>query len=305
MQKWLRMDLESALAPVSPRTEPRLTHQALYRLNLRRLRPADPTTPFEPEVEIRTWRVEEAFLRHERRAVVARASDAPTDARAFTRWFASLRQDGPGQHDPLFDWLAEEAGRDAMRWFLCQELATEAGFDDLVALTQLRMPSRAKLELANNYWDEMGRGTESSMHGPMLTALAQELEVEGLAEPTWESLALCNLLMGLAYNRRWAYHSIGALGAVELTAPDRARLVKEGLERLGVSKVARRYYALHEVIDERHYHQWSSEVLMPLVEGDGARAQWIAEGALMRLGAGQRTFERYRRHLWADRNQAA
>lgn len=299
------MDLESCLAPVSPRTEPSLTHQALYRLNLRRLRPADPTAPFTPEVEVRAARVEEAFLRQERLAIADCAAEAPSEAGAFVEWFGALRQQGPGQHDPLFDWLAAEADRESMRWFLCQELATEAGFDDLVALTQRRMPARCKLELANNYWDEMGRGTESSMHGPMLDELADELEVHGLAEPTWESLALCNLLMGLAYNRRWAYHSVGALGAVELTAPDRARLVKEGLERLGISKLARRYYALHEVIDERHYDQWASEVLEPLVSEDGSRAKWIAEGALMRLRAGERTYERYRRHLWRDQTAAA
>ena len=45
-----------------------------------------------------------------------------------------------------------------MRWFLTQEAAGEAGFDDLVAMTQVKLPARAKLELARNYWDEMGRG---------------------------------------------------------------------------------------------------------------------------------------------------
>ena len=47
---------------------------------------------------------------------------------------------------------------DQMRWFLTQEVAGEAGFDDLAALTQVKMPQQAKLEIARNYWDEMGRG---------------------------------------------------------------------------------------------------------------------------------------------------
>ena len=38
-------------------------------------------------------------------------------------------QVGPGQGDPLFPWLAEEASRDELRWFFEQEAAGEAGFE--------------------------------------------------------------------------------------------------------------------------------------------------------------------------------
>ncbi len=71
--------------------------------------------------------------------------------RRSSRWFVELEQLGPGQHDPLFPWLAQEASVDQMRWFLRQEVAGEAGFEDLVALTQLRLPSarqaRARAQL--------------------------------------------------------------------------------------------------------------------------------------------------------------
>ena len=52
-----------------------------------------------------------------------------------------------------------------MLWFLTQEVAGEAGFDDLLAMTQVKMPVTAKLEMARNYWDEMGRGRDTAMHG--------------------------------------------------------------------------------------------------------------------------------------------
>ena len=72
--------------------------------------------------------------------------------------------DGPGQGDRLFDWLATAATLDDMKWFLTQEAAGEAGFDDLVAYSQIKVPvAQAKLELARNYWDEMGRGNEGGM----------------------------------------------------------------------------------------------------------------------------------------------
>jgi hypothetical protein len=180
-----------------------------------------------------------------------------------------------------------------------QEVAGEAGFDDLVALTQIRMPERPKLELARNYWDEMGRGKAVGMHGPMLGRLAKSLEVE-FPDPediVWESLALGNVLVGLAYNRRYAFHAVGALGVIELTAPTRAVKVVEALDRLGIEKSASHYFRLHATVDLSHARTWRDEVLIPLVEARPDVAVHIAEGALMRLTAGQRCFERYRREL--------
>jgi hypothetical protein len=267
----------------------------LSRLNEARLRPSLGAAPLTLAEEMDLRRVEAAFLTRERGDIASRAATAPSDAAAFIAWFEDLRETGPGQHDPLFRWLAEEATREQMAWFLSQEVAGEAGFDDLVALTQVKLPERAKLELARNYWDEMGRGTAAGMHGPMLDRLATNLHLRERREPiVWEAIAVGNLLIGLAANRTYAYHSIGALGVVELTAPGRAACVNEGLQRLGVDKETRRYYALHATLDIRHSASWNTEVIEPLVRDNPLVAIAIAEGALMRLNAGARSFARYR-----------
>jgi len=244
-------------------------------------------------------RVEREIVEAERAAIAHDVAKAPTEATAFLSWFEGLKQDGPGQGDPLFPWLAHTANHQQMCWFLTQELAGEAGFDDLVAMTQVKLPSRPKLEMARNYWDEMGQGNEGGMHGPMLGALAQALELRPDGNTVWESLALGNLMVALASARHYAYQSIGALGAIELTAPGRSHLVNVGLKRLGIGGAARRYYALHATLDVRHSATWNREVLEPLVSSDPQIAKRIAEGALMRLRAGQRCFERYRRELWS------
>jgi hypothetical protein len=241
---------------------------------------------------------EEEFIEQTRADVAPLMNDIPSTPTTFVAWFEDLRSRGPGQGDPLFPWLANQASREEMRWFLTQEVAGEAGFDDLVALTQIRMPLQAKLEMARNYWDEMGRGTAKGMHGPMLGRLAQSLELKPTPETTVpEALALSNLMVALAYNRRYAFQSIGALGAIEMTAPTRVGFVNEGLRRLGVGARDRHYFALHATLDVRHSQAWNREVLASLVADDKHRARPIAEGALMRLLCGQRCFERYRAHL--------
>ena len=85
-----------------------------------------------------------------------------------------------------------------MLWFLTQEVAGEAGFDDLLALTQVNMPVTAKLEMARNYWDEMGRGRETAMHGQLLERLASYLQIDAQPEHVVpELLALGNAMLGL------------------------------------------------------------------------------------------------------------
>jgi len=271
----------------------------LQQLNVLRLEPRTAGATSRQLLAIETERrlLEGEFLASCRAAVAARASEAPHDAAGFVAWFESLREFGPGQHDLLFPWLEHHATLAQLRWFLRQEVASEAGFEDLVALTQLRMPSNAKLALARNYWDEMGRGTARAMHGPMLARLADTLELDRSIEPVAEAVALGNLLAGLAFNRQYAFHAVGALGVVELTEPGRSRCVNLGLKRHGVHARDREYYALHSTVDVAHSRTWNREVIGTLVAEDPSRAPAIAEGALMRLRAGERCYIRYRREM--------
>jgi hypothetical protein len=238
------------------------------------------------------------FLEALRSAIAPLAANVPEDVNEFIAWFEALKDSGPGQGDPLFPFLAEAASLDEMKWFLWQEVAGEAGFEDLLAMTQVKMPEQAKLEMARNFWDEMGRGFAKGMHGPMLARLAEYFDLAPSPQDVVpESLALGNTMVALARHRRYAYHSVGALGVIEMTAPTRAGFVDRGLRRLGVPAKKRHYFALHAVLDVKHSEAWNREVVHTLVAEDSRRARAIAEGALMRLWHGARCFERYRREF--------
>lgn len=264
----------------------------------------------EPKLPDKNWRLkleseremlglERCFLEELRREVQNEIRELPTAAPAFVAWFEALEQRGPGQHDALFDWLATEATLEQMRWYLTQEAAGEAGFEDLTAYTQIKLPVRVKLELARNYWDEMGRGNAKGMHGPMLSRLIQALDLRPSINGTVaESLTLANAMTAMATRRDFAWQSFGALGIIELTAPARSRAVAAGLKRLGVCAKDRLYFDLHAVLDVKHSQEWNAEAISPAVAEDPDRAYAIAEGALIRLNCGSRCFERYRRELW-------
>lgn len=280
--------------------DPAAFHRALARWNNRRLAPGIPYAGWQDDAreDAEMILLEGAFVERMRADAAPWLQDLPQDVEGFIAWFENLKGRGPGENDPLFPWLAESASMEEMRWFLLQEVAGEAGFEDLVAYAQVKMPTRPKLELARNYWDEMGRGNEGGMHGPMLDRLAKALELAPTIEGTvWPSLALGNTLVAFSTTRRYAYHALGALGAVELTAPWRAGHVAAGLKRLGVG-AERKYFALHATLDVEHSRTWNEEVLRPLAAERPEVIRSLAEGAVMRLRAGQRCFEAYREHLW-------
>ena len=275
-------------------------HRKLAAFNGRRFAPALPAPGWEADVAEQADMLlqEGKWLEGLRASVSARAAEAPRDPAGFIAWFEELDRTGPGQGDPLFPWLAETATMEEFRWFLTQEVAGEAGFEDLTALTQVRLPQQPKLELARNYWDEMGRGNPKGMHGPMLEVLSHNLGLAPSVETTvWESLALANTMSGLAASRRYAYHSVGALGVIEQTAPGRAALVAQGLKRLGVPAGDRHYFDLHSVLDVKHSIAWNAEAGWPLVAMNPDFAPALAEGALMRLECGAQCFARYRQEL--------
>lgn len=276
-------------------------HRKLAWWNHRRLSPGFPTDRWEEALksEQAMLTLEGRWVEGFRQEIKDLCAEVPTDPEGFVAWFEQLKLTGPGQDDPLFDWLATEATWDDMRWFLRQEAAGEAGFDDMVAMAQIKLPDEAKLELARNYWDEMGRGNMGGMHGPMLGKTVEGLKLNPMIDDTlWQSLALANTLTAFATTRRYAYHAVGALGVIELTAPGRVARVAAGLKRLGAEPAYRKYFDLHAVLDVKHSEDWNENALKPLVRDNPGCARYLAEGAVMRLLCGERCFDAYRAELW-------
>lgn len=282
--------------------DPLVFHRALAHFNLGRVAVSRPSPDWQQELQnALAWQLAEGhFLESLRADIAPLAPDSFTDCASFVVWFESLAVHGPGQQHPLFDWLEAHATMSQMRWFLTQEAAGEAGFEDLLAYTQVKLPVQAKLECARNYWDEMGHGKESAMHGQMLDRMVRELDLKpAINETVWESLALSNTMLGLALARRYTYQSVGALGVIELTAPSRVKKVSGGMRRLGLDGRMRAYFDLHAALDVSHARAWLREIIWPLVDADPSCAPLIAEGALMRLHCGARCFDRYSVELQA------
>lgn len=214
------------------------------------------------------------------------ASDAlPVAPGGFESWMRGLVERHPAARHPLYDFIAERADLTAFRTFIAAESTVDARFDDLLALTQLGVSGDAKVEIARNYWDEMGAGDSATVHTTMFSKVCRaiDLNAANLPAPSAEALACGNLLLMYASDRGSYDLAIGALGVTEALAPFRFRRVIEGWNRLALDDDALEYYRLHVHVDDDHTTGWINEVIAPRLETSPETLAPICQGVLTRL----------------------
>ena len=230
---------------------------------------------------------EQEVLRRVRTSSALSLDNLPCDPKEFARWY-QLTAFGHllYEHD-LYAFLASNATRPQLEWFLKMECAGEAAFDDLVALAQVGTRGEVKMEMASNYWDEMGKGRHQAVHTHLFHQLIDDL---GIAAPDanelpWEVLSGINLMIWSCIHRRNVFRAQGVLGAVELLAPQRCTRVVHGATRLGIRKKTVVYYGAHAIIDIGHAEGWLTHVIEAQVREYPDARLGIAEGLLARADA--------------------
>jgi hypothetical protein len=206
----------------------------------------------------------------------------------------------------IYEWLADEADAEDIVEFLSIEGGPDGGFDDLVAACQIGLDGSAKLELARNYWDEMGNGSPARVHTELHRKLTESL---GLVCPPREEQPVAALqrsvLSGLlATNRRLQPEMVGALGLLELQAGPRCRKVVTALERVGAGEESLDFYVEHATVDPRHGRDWVDKAIAPL-EDDERWASGIVRGARWRSLVNAGFFAAMARTFVTERRRAS
>ncbi|GLC25824.1 iron-containing redox enzyme family protein [Roseisolibacter agri] len=211
----------------------------------------------------------------------------PEDPAAFVEWYKRAAFTHPLYEHPLYAFLAGEADREQLERFLRLEAAGEAAFDDLVALGQVGTRGEVKIEMGRNYWDELGNGKSHAVHTHLFHRLTEGLGITApeAHELPWPVLAGANVMLWSCIPRRNAFRAQGALGAVELLAPQRCTRLVTGALRVGIPKKTMSYYAAHAIIDVGHAEGWLDHVVGPQVAAVPASRIGIAEGLIARADA--------------------
>jgi hypothetical protein len=184
----------------------------------------------------------------------------------------------------VYKWLARTATWPEVVTFLALEGGPDAGFDDLVAYCQIGLSGSPKMELATNYWDEMGDGDPSAVHTTLHDRLVAAIDMPRIPLDEQPESALARAAFGglLATNRWLQPEMLGALGLIELQAGPRCRLVLQAFARIGAPAAAYPFYEVHAEVDPRHGKDWLEKAIAPAIAEVPEWGERIVRGASWR-----------------------
>jgi pyrroloquinoline quinone (PQQ) biosynthesis protein C len=216
---------------------------------------------------------------------------APEEPAAYVSWLKRLaREHRVFKHPYYVEFIRTRATREDIRRYVIQESVIDGRFDDLLAMMQVGTSGPAKLEIAANFWDEMGNGDAEQVHTHLFNRIYEVFNIgpEDLQrELTANALLSGNLAVLVCRYRRLYPEAVGFLGMTEWLVPDRFVNVVHAWERLGLPDAGILYHRLHVTIDSRHAAGWFHRVVRPAAAEERMR-RGIARGTLWRLDSSTR-----------------
>ncbi|MFY4719825.1 iron-containing redox enzyme family protein [Streptomyces sp. LaBMicrA B280] len=217
--------------------------------------------------------------------------EAPEEPKLFVSWLKGLiREHRAFKHPYYTEFINRVARREDLRTYVIQESVVDGRFDDLLALMQVGTSGAGKMEIANNYWDEMGNGDPEAVHTHLFNKIYEVFDVrdEDLeAAMTTADLHSGNIAVLLCRYRHLYPEAVGFLGTAEWLAPDRFRNVVRAWERLGLPEVGITYHRLHITVDSQHAAGWFRNVVAPSARSPHMQ-RGIVRGALWRVNSSAR-----------------
>lgn len=216
---------------------------------------------------------------------------APAQPRAYLSWLKeTVRQHRAFKHPYYTEFINAHAQPEDLRTYVIQESLVDGRFDDFLAMMQVGTSGGAKMEIANNFWDEMGNGDPEAVHTHLFNKIYEVFDIE--SEKLEDALTACDLLSGnlavLMCRYRHMYpEAVGYLGMTEWLVPDRFQNVVRAWERLGLPDVGMTYHRLHITVDSQHAAGWFHNVVLPAATSEYMR-RGIARGALWRANSSAR-----------------
>jgi hypothetical protein len=195
------------------------------------------------------------------------------------------------KHEFYESFLPNFASKDQVAYYLAQETLQDPRFDDFIASLQIGLPIHVKMELAQNYWDEMGNGVYSKVHTVMFDKVLEEIGNTKEFSIRCRSLGglLCgNLSALLALRKNLIFRAIGYFSTIEYLFPKRCLSLMAAWKRLELNDSVMEYHREHVSIDAKHAAGFFKNVIQVLVEINPACAKEIYWGVCVRLNSSDR-----------------
>lgn len=231
----------------------------------------------------------------------------PQNGAEYVRWLKEkISAHSSSIHSFYRDYLNEQADAEDIKFYLAQETNLDPRFDDILALLQIGTAPQTKMDIAKNYWDEMGNGCTESMHTSLFNTTLKTLNIDKeyiTRNMMQDALVSGNISSSLATNKRHHYKAIGYFGVTEYTTPLRFKHVVKAWRRNNLPDSGIAYHELHIKIDALHGNSWFNNVIAPTVQENPTLGKEIAIGAFIRLNSSQRYLSAMHYYLQSRRLQ--
>jgi hypothetical protein len=237
--------------------------------------------------------LEESMLGYERSQITtAELSSYPEQGDEYVTWLKKMISDHDSKVHPMFDhYIAESATASDLALFLAQETSLDPRFDDILSLMQIGTQGAEKMEIANNYYDEMGNGNSEEVHTALFAKALKELNIDQKyinENMLLDSVIAGNLSSCLSLSRRHYYKSVGYFGVIKYLAPRRSKQVVAAWKRNNLPLEGVLYHKLNIAKDSARATGWLNNIIAPLVNQSPEIGREIAFGAMMRLNSSER-----------------
>lgn len=211
----------------------------------------------------------------------------PQENENLADWFNSFIDKHWASRHPLFEYITNKVTEKQLAYYIFQENPSDANFEDLIVSLQLGVGNpNTKMELARNYWDEMGVGDIDLVHTELYNHFlkdiknrAPEFNNEFSALP--EALATGNVLLYFCKYRSNRNYGVGVLGVIEKLFAEASTAVVGACQRLNIE--TQLYHRTHCIIDVEHTKRWQQHVFEELEKEGWQTKKEIALGAILRL----------------------
>jgi Iron-containing redox enzyme len=218
-------------------------------------------------------------------------ASAPTEPSSYLTWLKrQARSHRVYKHPYYRRFIRDHATPEDLRAYVIQESVVDGRFDDLLAMMQIGTSGSAKMEIANNFWDEMGNGNFAEVHTQLFSNIYKVFDItsdELEQSLTANALLSGNLAVMLCRYRRYYPEAVGFLGMTEWLVPERFTQVLHAWDRLGLPEDGIVYHRLHVTIDSKHAAGWFHNIVLPAAVAPRMRLG-IARGTIWRLNSSVR-----------------
>ncbi|WP_462154495.1 iron-containing redox enzyme family protein [Pseudoalteromonas piscicida] len=283
----------------------------LYNMNIREPRPGQDDNHSSAFL-ISVRNTLEGYVEQQESKQVEKFDVEHLDGQDFLNHIKEIWKSNSTPEHEIFHFMEHKANRAQFNTYFKNDYMLNIRFYDLIVYSLIGIDEEVRPEVAENFWDEVGKGNPAHTHVRLYKNIFDELGLsldESMLsdELNWQALEGYNLLMRHVINRKNYFKSLGSLAITELADPQQYERFVAGCKRVGLGENSQllQYYEEHISVDTIHGDGWLNNVILPLITKYPEAKQDIIFGCYVRLNTSKAYWDSLYQKLLAQESSTS